>query len=148
MIWRSRCLPCLPLSRTIPNSLAAAQLRASSTLRRSNPNIANILAAPPAFDEQVVTAAGSVRTVRNQKYRSFVELGDGSTTQTLQAVLDPAQAVGYVFGFEICRMRVALISSMSTVWGQARQSKSPVYGNVLHQTKNRVMSSRLRTLGS
>lgn len=39
---------------------------------------------------------GSVRTIRNQKHRSFLELGDGSTTQTLQALLEPTQADGYV----------------------------------------------------
>lgn len=45
---------------------------------------------------QPVTVAGFVRTIRNQKQRSFVELGDGSTIYPLQAVLSPSHAKGYV----------------------------------------------------
>ncbi len=37
-----------------------------------------------------------VRTIRKQKRRSFVELGDGSTTVSLQALLDPNLADGSV----------------------------------------------------
>ena len=41
-----------------------------------------------------ITLAANVRTIRNQKQRSFVKLGDGSTPTELQAVLKPAQADG------------------------------------------------------
>lgn len=66
-------------------------------LRVSNPNIASLLARPPLSDDQEsqhVVVTGFVRTVRNQKLRSFVEIGDGSTATPLQAVLDPHQAKG------------------------------------------------------
>ena len=59
------------------------------------PNIATLLATPPIADAPTITAVGSVRTIRNQKLRSFVEIGDGSTVHTLQALLQPNHAEGY-----------------------------------------------------
>ena len=75
---------------------------ASSGLRASNPSIADMLALPPSTKEnshQQVTAVGSVRTVRKQKNRAFVEIGDGSTIHTLQAILEPSQAEGYALNY-------------------------------------------------
>lgn len=66
-------------------------------LRISNPNIASLLTHPRLSDDhnsQRVVVTGFVRTVRNQKQRSFVEIGDGSTAESLQAVLEPHQAKG------------------------------------------------------
>lgn len=65
----------------------------------SNPSIASILALRPdpnAPQRTQVTVAGFVRTIRNQKQRSFVELGDGSTVHALQAVVPPSHTKGYV----------------------------------------------------
>lgn len=42
-----------------------------------------------------IQVAGSVRTIRKQKHRAFLEIGDGSTVHSLQAVLSPEQAQGY-----------------------------------------------------
>lgn len=64
-----------------------------------NPNIAAVLATPPSTESQPgeqITVVGFVRTIRNQKLRSFVEVGDGSTVYPLQAVLEPLQAKGSV----------------------------------------------------
>ena len=66
-------------------------------LRVSHPSIASLLARSPSCDDresQRVVVTGFVRTVRNQKLRSFVEIGDGSSTKSLQAVLEPHQAKG------------------------------------------------------
>lgn len=41
-----------------------------------------------------VEVTGHVRTIRNQKRISFLELGDGSTSESLQALLKPEQAPG------------------------------------------------------
>ena len=68
----------------------------SFTHWRPSPSIATILAFPPDLEEHEIRATGAIRTIRNQKQRSFIELGDGSTTQSLQAVLEPAQAKGCV----------------------------------------------------
>lgn len=95
MIWRSIRLSQLPLRNVIVNGVPHVQVRPASTLGTSTPNIATILATTPTDDRHTITAIGSVRTVRNQKNRSFLELGDGSTTQPLQAVLEPSQAEGY-----------------------------------------------------
>ena len=65
----------------------------------SNPSIASVLALRPdpnGLQRTQVTVAGFVRTIRNQKQRSFVELGDGSTVYALQAVVPPSHAKGYV----------------------------------------------------
>ena len=66
----------------------------------SNPSVASVLALRPDSNgpqRTQVTVAGFVRTIRNQKQRSFVELGDGSTIYALQAVVPPSHAKGYVF---------------------------------------------------
>lgn len=72
-------------------------ISSSHALHFPNPTIASILARPRLGDDQEyqrITVAASVRTVRNQKLRSFVELGDGSTVESLQAVLEPHHAKG------------------------------------------------------
>lgn len=73
----------------------------------SNPSVASVLALRPDSNgggpqRTQVTVAGFVRTIRNQKQRSFVELGDGSTLYALQAVVSPSHAKGYVFLFFLC----------------------------------------------
>lgn len=67
----------------------------------SNPSVASVLALRPDPNglggrpqRTQVTVAGFVRTIRNQKQRSFVELGDGSTLYALQAVVSPSHAKG------------------------------------------------------
>lgn len=65
----------------------------------ANPSIASVLALRPdpnGPQRTQVTVAGFVRTIRNQKQRSFVELGDGSTVYALQAVVPPSHTKGYV----------------------------------------------------
>ncbi|KAI9881198.1 MAG: asparaginyl-tRNA synthetase [Pleopsidium flavum] len=66
-------------SRTI-----AQVLETSSTSDRKAPSIVNV--------------AGTVRTVRKQKRISFAAIGDGSTIQPLQIVLEPVQAQGLSTG--------------------------------------------------
>ena len=101
MIWRSfrvshRC----PRSRTpnspFPSLLLQSRAQSASAFRTTKPNVAAVLDSKPSDDGHAITMTGSVRTIRNQKHRSFLELGDGSTTRTLQALLEPAQADGYV----------------------------------------------------
>ena len=71
-------------------------IRLRSTCPTASSNIATILATPPGHGGHTITVEGSIRTIRNQKQRSFVELGDGSTAFPLQAVLDPQLAEGQV----------------------------------------------------
>ena len=71
-------------------------MRRLSAYPTASPNVATILATPPRHDGQTITVEGSIRTIRSQKQRSFVELGDGSTVLSLQAVLDPQLAEGHV----------------------------------------------------
>lgn len=76
-------------------------MRCLSACTTAIPNIATILATPPRNGGHTVTVEGSIRTVRNQKQRSFVELGDGSTAYPLQAVLDPQLADGLGTGTSV-----------------------------------------------
>ena len=90
MSWRSSCFP----RRLQPNK---SIWRALSTTRLHPPNIASALALRPSDDQENVTmqVSGTVRTIRKQKQRAFLQLGDGSTVHNLQAVLDPGHTQGY-----------------------------------------------------
>lgn len=48
------------------------------------------------LDEVVIN--GYIQSIRNQKQRSFAAIGDGSSMQTLQALLTPEQAKGVSYG--------------------------------------------------
>lgn len=95
-IWR--CLRLSPLASRPGITLLPphVQMRRLSTFPTVTANIATILATPPRHGGHAITVEGSIRTIRNQKQRSFVELGDGSTAHSLQAVLDPQLAQGHV----------------------------------------------------
>ncbi|KAH3906407.1 hypothetical protein HBI56_198540 [Parastagonospora nodorum] len=95
-------------------SAAAAQAtspchyRCSSTFYPNN--IAELLrpspsqissAQPSASDGQSLTVNGYVRTVRKQKRIAFAAIGDGSTLQTVQAVLPPQLAEGLSTGVAV-----------------------------------------------
>jgi hypothetical protein len=54
-------------------------------------SIAHILDKGPENAEKVVVN-GFIRSIRNQKQRSFASIGDGSTLEPLQALLTPEQA--------------------------------------------------------
>lgn len=76
--------------------------RCSSTFRPSNiaellrpsPHSSSPQRTPP--DGGTLTVNGYVRTVRKQKRIAFAAIGDGSTLQTVQAVLPPELAEGSV----------------------------------------------------
>ena len=87
-------------------SLQEVVSRRLSSKISASPTIASILATPPAGDGGTITVVGSVRTIRNQKHWSFVEIGDGSTVHPLQALLQPSQAQGLVYHWRVT----------STVW--------------------------------
>lgn len=90
MSWRSSCLQ----RRLQPKKYC---WRGLSTTSLQTPNIASVLALPPRDDGGNVTiqVSGTVRTIRKQKQRAFLQLGDGSTVHCLQAVLNPDHAQGY-----------------------------------------------------
>lgn len=96
MPWR----PSYLALRTFASAPRAVALRISSRTLSTTPDvpssIASILALPTGPDQPAksIEVIGHVRTVRNQKRHAFVELGDGTTTASLQALLEPAQATG------------------------------------------------------
>jgi len=84
-------------------ALSLCRPRCSSTFRPSN--IAELLrpsslqlssSQSRPLDGETLTLNGYVRTVRKQKRVAFAALGDGSTLQTVQAVLPPQLAEGSV----------------------------------------------------
>ncbi|KAL8828099.1 MAG: hypothetical protein Q9170_006748 [Blastenia crenularia] len=78
-------------------------LRKLSTATDSVPTVANALALRTSedHDNTIIEVFGAVRTIRKQKHRAFLEIGDGSSVHTLQAVLNPAQAEGLSTGASI-----------------------------------------------
>ena len=54
-------------------------------------SVAQLLDTPSATPDNVIVN-GFVRSVRNQKNRSFASIGDGSSLEPLQALLTPQQA--------------------------------------------------------
>ncbi|OAL46062.1 asparaginyl-tRNA synthetase [Pyrenochaeta sp. DS3sAY3a] len=92
--------PAPPYAHVLPPCL----LRCSSTFCPSNiaallrpyPLSSSSQQAPP--DGETVTINGYVRTVRKQKRIAFAAIGDGSTLQTVQAVLAPQLAEGLSTG--------------------------------------------------
>lgn len=141
MICRSSGISLLHIRHAIKSCNAATRCFHSSPLRRSSPSVAAVLATPPTHDQHIVTVVGSVRTVRNQKHLTFVELGDGSTVQSLQAVLEPSQAKGYVLStlafIELSRPDINLDLAG---WARVLRSRSPASGDLPLHTKNRATS--------
>ncbi|KAL6149609.1 asparaginyl-tRNA synthetase [Exserohilum turcicum] len=82
--------------------LSPCRLRCSSTLRPAT--IAELLrpSPQPSFPHGgTLTVNGYVRTVRKQKRIAFAAIGDGSTLQTVQAVLPPQLAEGLSTGVAV-----------------------------------------------
>ena len=79
-------LSCRPrcISTLSPPSIAAL-------LRQSQPQSS---AQQPSSSGETLTLHGFVRSVRKQKRIAFAAIGDGSSLQTVQAVLTPSQADG------------------------------------------------------
>ena len=78
------------------SSRALVQARTLSGLIANIPTIAAILERSVAPEAEIrdLSVAGSVRTIRKQKRHAFAEIGDGSTSRSLQAILEPSQAEG------------------------------------------------------
>lgn len=99
MRWTPSRLPrCLSQS-PLPHYTARTASHNASTLTgnsHQDQDIATILNRKPDQHGtlQPTRVIGTVRTIRNQKRRSFVEIGDGSTSRSLQALLEPHQAKG------------------------------------------------------
>ncbi|MCJ1404717.1 asparaginyl-tRNA synthetase [Xylographa trunciseda] len=115
MIWR------FPRQSYRHSALPSARLpsfvRCHSSSPVSNLSVANILALPPLSEDQTprkIVVTGHIRTIRKQKRHSFVELGDGSTIHTLQALLDPPQAVSLGTGTAV---------TISGSWRRSPQGK-------------------------
>ena len=86
---------------------------------------------PAAEDRPLlpVQLTGHIRTIRNQKHRSFAKMGDGSTTEEIQVLLDPVQAKGLATGTSV---------SVSGLW-----SRSPGA-----QQSYELQAKEVRILGS
>lgn len=82
-----------PKARLI-RSITQASTKCRYSHTRSAPHgasIAHILENGPE-DSGKVVVNGFIRSIRNQKQRSFANVGDGTTTKSLQAILTPEQA--------------------------------------------------------
>jgi hypothetical protein len=96
-------LPLLPLRPVCANHVAAPYLvapwrptRYTSSLVPSRPTIAALLSQSIRAPDTALYIHGFVRSVRQQKRIAFAVLGDGSSLQSIQAVMTPEQAKGSV----------------------------------------------------
>lgn len=100
MLWRLSRHP-----RLLQSGRACPPLRLSgcqpprthlSTTAESLPTVASVFAVRTDDDKKptVVEVVGAVRTIRKQKHHAFLEIGDGSSVHSLQAVLKPDQVQG------------------------------------------------------
>lgn len=117
MIWQPVVSLSLRASRTqlrqtipkhrVQNFVVRSYASAAATAHRQYRDVASILDSPLNKDPtpRPVQIVAHVQTVRAQKRRAFVALNDGSTARPLQVLLDPAQAVGYVYLAPSTRVR-------------------------------------------
>lgn len=95
-------VPQLPRNLTyarLPTYLLPNQQRGIAHVSSSTPSIKAILSTLSTDEDtqsQTLTAVGTVRTARKQKHFTFLEIGDGSTPKSVQAILKPEQAHGCV----------------------------------------------------
>ncbi len=132
MLWRHFRQSCLT-SRCIQSYLSRRY--SSETLARCR-TIAQVLETSPTSDSElpsIISVAATVRTVRKQKKISFAAIGDGSTIQPLQMVLEPVQAQGYgtsnfhglvplIYGFELLIAHRLCTGTAVEVKGEWRSS--------------------------
>ncbi|KAI4955552.1 hypothetical protein J4E91_001413 [Alternaria rosae] len=79
-----------------------------------------------AQDNEALTINGYVRTVRKQKRIAFAAIGDGSTLQTVQAVLPPQLAEGSVAPFRIICTAVTVTGKWTPSPGQGQSHELQV----------------------
>jgi hypothetical protein len=79
------------LRRCIRSLKPSRAFHVSSAFRDAPPSIAQLLDLGPVNSGNVIVN-GFIRSIRNQKQRSFASIGDGSTLEPLQALLTPEQA--------------------------------------------------------
>ena len=122
-ILRPPACPARPLRalRSRAAALPSCRPRCSSTFRPSSiaellrPSAQSPARQLPVPDGETLTVNGYVRTVRKQKRVAFAALGDGSTLQTVQAVLPPQLAEGSVT-FSACCPRADRVLTQAINW--------------------------------
>ncbi len=85
--------------------------------------IARIYADSADFDNQTVTVAGWVKTIRDMKNFGFLELNDGSCLRNLQAVLDAETLENYQ---EIVSQNVGAAVIVTGVIALTPEAKQPL----------------------
>ena len=94
--WQGAGRPTRIGGLSTPRTCSSRPARTLSGLPANLPTIAVALDHGPRSgeDHRLCSVAGSVRTIRKQKRHAFAEIGDGSTTRSLQAILEPGHAEG------------------------------------------------------
>ncbi|TAQ85374.1 hypothetical protein B7494_g6303 [Chlorociboria aeruginascens] len=86
------------ISRCIQGALHHSRRKHTSSQHANAPlSVSRLLETQP-IDPENITINGFVRSIRNQKLRSFAAIGDGSSLRPLQALLTPQQAQGLSTG--------------------------------------------------
>jgi hypothetical protein len=92
LCFKKRAMVRASLSRCIRQGVGHCRsFHISTAFRDAQPSIAQVLDVGP-IDSDKVVINGFIRSIRNQKQRSFASIGDGSSLEPLQALLTPEQA--------------------------------------------------------
>lgn len=92
------------LSKTHLSRFIVSAAYSRATISTLPSTISGFLEFTPTEAVENVKIDGYVRSVRAQKRHHFVALGDGSSLQSLQAVVPVDQAEGWVFGLRGSRV--------------------------------------------
>lgn len=100
--------------RSLATSLKELSQQFSTSLRPTPQRCVQLLRSDKAcnFENQEVRIHGFVRSVRKQKRFAFAEISDGSTSQSLQAILTPDQATEYVMVFSVWGLLITDVLSL------------------------------------
>jgi hypothetical protein len=117
-------------NRALQRCLKLAHSPASRFYHSSGPpclTVAKLLNSSPS--DRSVAVNGFIRSIRNQKARSFAVIGDGTSLEPLQALLTPVQAQRYVFfstlalEAQFCLVSPLDLQSLSLAVGQCHQTQ-------------------------
>ena len=95
MLWRSVYrVPRLSCRTASQSTVIGRGVSRAHDGRRTIAEILDSARSGAAPSTEPIKIIGHIRTIRNQKRLSFAKLGDGSTTEELQVIIEPSQAKG------------------------------------------------------
>lgn len=90
---------------SVLSSLRCLNIRSYSSQCHKTISVGNLLQSQSSGSD--VTVHGFIRSIRKQKTRSFLAIGDGTSLEPLQALLTPTQAERFDLSSDVVRRSIA-----------------------------------------